>query len=75
MQNDHPSGACTNGTNALQDFPQASSPPPQTPWLIGTTVATQPLPTATGNSASSQRIAMFSAGSAIILGVMLPLLC
>ncbi|TBU32429.1 hypothetical protein BD311DRAFT_715100 [Dichomitus squalens] len=75
VQNDNPSGACTNGTNALQDFPQASSPPPQSPWLIGTTIATQPLPTATGNAASSQSIVMSSAMSVIALGALLVLLC
>ncbi len=51
--NDHPTDACTNGTNTLQDFPQLSSAPPQSPWLDGTSIATQPLPTATGNGAAT----------------------
>ncbi|KAI1795936.1 hypothetical protein LXA43DRAFT_1164138 [Ganoderma leucocontextum] len=74
VQNDHPTDACTNGTNALQDFPQLYSPPPQTPWLDGTSVATQPLPTATGNSASTLSLTLFSATSWIALGALLPLL-
>ncbi|KAM5535212.1 hypothetical protein V8D89_011148 [Ganoderma adspersum] len=74
VQNDHPTDACTNGTNALQDFPQLSSPPPQTPWLDGTTVATQPLPTATGNGAPtlSPTWLKFSTSSWIALGALLP---
>ena len=51
--NDHPTDACTNGTNPLQDFPQLSSAPPQSPWLDGTSIATQPLPTATNNGAGA----------------------
>ncbi|RDX56844.1 hypothetical protein OH76DRAFT_1468275 [Lentinus brumalis] len=53
VMNDHPTDACTNGTNTLQDFPQLSSAPPQSPWLDGTSIATQPLPTATGNGAAT----------------------
>ncbi|KAI0831240.1 hypothetical protein BC628DRAFT_1415771 [Trametes gibbosa] len=52
VMNDHPTDACTNGTNALQDFPQPSSPPTQSPWLDGTSIATQPLPTATGSNSA-----------------------
>ncbi|KAI0748059.1 hypothetical protein C8Q80DRAFT_1169878 [Daedaleopsis nitida] len=52
VMNGQPTDVCTNGTNALQDFPQLSSPPPQTPWLEGTSIATQPLPSATGNTAT-----------------------
>ncbi|KAI0637035.1 hypothetical protein C8Q77DRAFT_542597 [Trametes polyzona] len=69
VMNEHPTGACTNGTNALQDFPQPSSPPPQSPWLDGTAIATQPLPTATGsNSGSSPK----SARGAVLLALALP---
>jgi hypothetical protein len=33
IDNPYPSGACTSGANPLQDQPQASSPPPQSPFL------------------------------------------
>ncbi|KAI0781002.1 hypothetical protein BD413DRAFT_17643 [Trametes elegans] len=56
VMNEHPTDACTNGTNALQAFPQPSSPPPQSPWLDGTAIATQPLPTATGSNAATAAI-------------------
>ncbi|KAL1947787.1 hypothetical protein VTO73DRAFT_13511 [Trametes versicolor] len=58
VQNDHPTDACTNGTNTLLDFPQASSPPPQSPWLDGTSIATQPLPTATGSNSACTTTAL-----------------
>ena len=65
--NNDPTGACTNGTNALQASPQASSPPPQTPWLVGTTVATQPLPASTGSSGAAQVAALPSLAVLIVL--------
>ncbi|KAI0670444.1 hypothetical protein C8Q78DRAFT_1070040 [Trametes maxima] len=68
VMNDHPTNACTNGTNTLQDFPQLSSPPPRSPWLDGTSVATQPLPTATGgNSAASIGARISSATLLVVL--------
>ena len=74
VANDHPTDACTNGTNALEAAPQASSPPPQTPWLVGTTVATQPLPDATGTSgargvSSSFPLAGAVTGFTVMVGV------
>ncbi|KAH9854171.1 hypothetical protein C2E23DRAFT_819860 [Lenzites betulinus] len=62
VMNDHPTDACTNGTNTLQAFPQPSSPSPQTPWLDGTSIATQPLPTATGSNSASALSLRSSAG-------------
>ncbi|KAI0374823.1 hypothetical protein BV20DRAFT_961010 [Pilatotrama ljubarskyi] len=52
VMNDHPTDPCNNGTNTLQDFPQLSSPPPQSPWLDGTSV-TQALPSATGSNSAA----------------------
>ncbi|KAI0807375.1 hypothetical protein C8Q74DRAFT_1362886 [Fomes fomentarius] len=75
VMNDHPTEACTDGTNTLQDFPQLSSPPPQTPWLDGTSIATQPLPAATGNAATVPSTSFpFAALSAVILCTLSPLL-
>lgn len=33
VDNPYPSGPCTSGANPLQDQPQASSPPPESPFL------------------------------------------
>ncbi|KAI0362023.1 hypothetical protein OH77DRAFT_1416222 [Trametes cingulata] len=52
VMNDHPTDSCSNGTNTLQDFPQQSSPPPQSPWLDGTSV-TQTFPSATGSNSAA----------------------
>ncbi|KAI0709130.1 hypothetical protein C8Q76DRAFT_742336 [Earliella scabrosa] len=72
VMNERQTEACTEGTNPLQDFPQLSSPPPQTPWLDGTTVTTQPLPAATGNSAAglSSVSIQFTTFSAAVLGAL-----
>ncbi|KAI8998693.1 hypothetical protein BD414DRAFT_475797 [Trametes punicea] len=53
VMNDHPTATCTNGTNPLQDFPQLSTPPPQSPWLNGSSIATQAFPTATGSTSAA----------------------
>ncbi|KAH9946167.1 uncharacterized protein BXZ73DRAFT_37760 [Epithele typhae] len=67
VMNDRPSDACTDDTNALQAFPQQSSPPPQTPWLNGTTVTT----TASGESRLRPATAMVFPLAAALLALAL----
>ncbi|KAI0646991.1 hypothetical protein C8Q79DRAFT_1009143 [Trametes meyenii] len=67
VMNDHPTDACTNGTNTLQDFPQPSSPPPRSPWLDGTSIATQPLPTATGSNVAASINARFPPANLLLV--------
>ncbi|KAJ8487036.1 hypothetical protein ONZ51_g4436 [Trametes cubensis] len=70
VMNDHPTDACSNGTNPLQSFPQLSSPPPHSPWLDGTSIATQPLPTATGSNSANAVVATGAPISLAFLGLL-----
>ncbi|KAI0336467.1 hypothetical protein GY45DRAFT_1266160 [Cubamyces sp. BRFM 1775] len=70
VMNDHPADACSNGTNPLQSFPQLSSPPPHSPWLDGTSIATQPLPTATGSNSASAIVATGAPLAFALLGLL-----
>ncbi|KAI0664873.1 hypothetical protein C8Q70DRAFT_17399 [Cubamyces menziesii] len=70
VMNDHPTDACSNGTNPLQSFPQLSSPPPHSPWLDGTSIATQPLPTATGSNSANAVVATGAPIALAFLGLL-----
>ncbi|KAI9062128.1 hypothetical protein FKP32DRAFT_1612788 [Trametes sanguinea] len=61
VSNDHPTDACSNGTNTLQSVPQKSSPPPQSPWLNGSSVTTVAFATATGSTATVHAVRLASA--------------
>ncbi|OBZ75393.1 hypothetical protein A0H81_04377 [Grifola frondosa] len=52
VMNDNPSGACSEGMNTLQDYPQRSSSPPSSPWLSSTASGSSVFPSSTGANSS-----------------------
>ncbi|KAL4251719.1 hypothetical protein ABKN59_004528 [Abortiporus biennis] len=66
IQNTQQSGDCSNGTNTLQSFPQAQSPPAHSPWLNGNETAVS-FPSTTASSAiTTLSIHIFAALISII---------
>ncbi|THH32121.1 hypothetical protein EUX98_g2049 [Antrodiella citrinella] len=73
VQNTNPTGACANGTNAVQTVPQASTSLLTSPWLDQTQTSIVPFPSATASNAfnphvmSSVREVLLLAGAAAYL--------